>query len=219
MPAPHLATVNVGTIRAVPWRSANRTAIDKRPALGPVAARTLGLEGDQIGDTKHHGGVDQAVYAYAREDLDRWQELLGRDLRNGQFGENLTTVGVDVTGAVIGERWQIGTAVLEVAVPRIPCGTFRDFMDEPRWVRRFTEEGRPGAYLRVVQEGVLAAGDTVRVGERPEHGLTVGATFRAMTGNRELTTRLLEAPQLPAKVRDNARQVLSSPPATGRNLA
>ncbi len=208
MSAPHLAAVNVGAIRSVPWRSTRRTAIDKRPVLGPVEVRTLGLAGDQVGNPKHHGGVDKAVYAYARENLDRWQELLGRALRNGQFGENLTTVAVEVTGAVIGELWHVGTAVLEVSVPRIPCGTFRDFMDERRWVRRFSEEGRPGAYLRVVQEGVLAASDAVRVTDRPSHGLTIGEAFRAMTGDRSLTPRLLEAPELPAKVQDQARQLL-----------
>ncbi len=212
MSQPHVAAVNVGKIRPVPWRSTSRTAIEKRPALGPVAAHTLGLDGDEVGDTRHHGGVDQAVYAYAREDLDRWQELLGRALRNGQFGENLTTVGVEVTGAVIGELWHVGTAVFEVSVPRIPCGTFRDFMDERRWVRRFTEEGRPGAYLRVVQQGVLAAGDAVLVTNRPSHGLTIGEAFCAMTGDRSLTPRLLEAPELPAKVQDQARQLLRAAP-------
>ncbi len=210
MTSPHVQSVNLGTIKAGPWGSLRRTAIDKRPVNGPVRVRTLGIESDQIADTKHHGGVDQAVYAYAREDLDDWQEPLGRDLRNGQFGENLTTYGVDVTGAVIGERWRIGTALMEVATPRIPCSTFKDFMHEPRWVRRFTEHGRPGAYLRVVEEGVVCAGDPVEVVARPAHGVTIGETFRALTGDRGLVPRLLEAPELPAEKHEYARRVLSS---------
>ncbi len=209
MTPPRLASVNAGRVRSAPWGSLRRTAIDKRPVLTPVTVRTLGIAGDEVGDTKHHGGVDQAVYAYAREDLDHWQDRLGRDLRNGQFGENLTTVGVDVTGAVIGERWGVGTAVLEVSVPRIPCRTFQDFMEERRWVRRFTEVGRPGAYLRVLQEGVLAAGDVVEVLTRPRHGVTIAETFRALSGERDLVPRLLEAPELPDETHEYARRILA----------
>jgi MOSC domain-containing protein YiiM len=140
-------TVNVGT-GAVIRPGGRATGIDKRPVTHPMEVRApgprgtgSGLVGDDICDHRHHGGDDQAIYAYAREDLDRWAELLGRPLANGVFGENLTTLGVDVTGAVIGERWRIGDDVVgEVSLPRIPCGVFRTWMGERQWVKRFTAE-------------------------------------------------------------------------------
>jgi MOSC domain-containing protein YiiM len=162
----------------------DRTAIDKRPVAGrvPVSAPDeygVGLAGDQIYDRRHHGGPDQAVYAYAVEDQQWWSTELGRQVAPGSFGENLTTYGMDVTGAVIGERWQVGEdgLVLEVTCPRIPCNTFQGWMDEPHWVRRFTEHGAPGAYLRVVSPGTVGAGDRVSVLIRPDHGVTIGDTF------------------------------------------
>lgn len=183
-------SVNVGPIRAVQWGRKKSSAIDKRPMDGPVQVRTLGLGGDEIADLKHHGGVDQAVYAYAREDLDAWAADLGRDLTDGQFGENLTTVGIDVNDARLGDRWRIGTALLEVCDVRTPCRVFQAFLGEPRWARRFTEKGAPGAYLRVIEEGVLQAGDEVVVEERRGHDLTVALTFRAVTTERDLLPRL-----------------------------
>ncbi len=154
-----LVSVNVGRPQVRDWAGIGRTSIEKHPVSGPVAARTLGLDGDQVSDTKHHGGVDQAVYAFAREDLDRWVEWLGMPIRDGQFGENLTTSGIDVNEAEVGERWRIGSALLEVASVRIPCNDFKNWMglsgyDDTAWVKRFTAEGRPGPYLRVVEEGV-----------------------------------------------------------------
>ncbi len=126
----HLLSLNIGKPRENPWKGLAATGIDKRPVADAVAVTTpgpkgtgaVGLAGDQAHDVKHHGGADQALYAYAREDLDTWQEQLGRRLHNGSsFGENLTTVGVDVNGALVGERWRIGTDVLlEVTCPRIP---------------------------------------------------------------------------------------------------
>jgi MOSC domain-containing protein YiiM len=205
-----LVSVNAGRAVTVPWGSEKRSAIDKRPVVGPVRVLRLGLDGDEQADAKHHGGVDQAVYAVAREDLDRWGEHLGRALDPGTFGENLTTSGVDVTGAVIGERWRVGSVLLEVSCPRIPCSVFAGWMDERRWVKRFTAEGRPGAYLRVTEEGTLAAGDVVEVVHRPAHGLTIGETFRALTGDRALVPRLLDAPELPEESHAYARTVLAS---------
>ncbi|WP_375000293.1 MOSC domain-containing protein [Aeromicrobium sp. CTD01-1L150] len=193
-------SVNIGTTRDVPWGSLKRSAIDKRPTSGPVRVRTLGVEGDEIADLEHHGGRDQAVYVYAAEDLAAWAKLLGRDLRPGQFGENLTTRGLDVQGARIGERWRIGSVVLEVSDVRIPCSVFQGFLGEPRWVRRFAEHGVPGAYLRVVEEGTLSAGDPVVVVERRDHDLTVGLTFRALTTRRELLASLAAEPRASAKI-------------------
>jgi len=158
------------------------TAIDKRPVDGPVRVRPLGLHADVQADRKHHGGEDQAVYAYADEDAAYFAESLGRDVPPGLFGENLRTSGVDVTGAVTGERWRIGaTLELEVTIPRTPCGTFARRMKVDRWVKRFAEEGRPGAYLRVLRSGPVAAGDPIVVTHRPEHGVTIGEIFAGLS--------------------------------------
>lgn len=202
-----VVSVNVGRAVPAPYaaRAVKTSAIDKRPVDGSVAATALGLDGDQQADRRHHGGVDRAVHAYALEDLRTWGEALDRPLRPGQFGENLTTLGVDVTGAVIGERWRAGTALLEISCPRIPCRTFAGWLGEGAWMRRFTERGAPGAYLRVVEEGRLGKGDAIVLERRPAHGVTVGEAFRALTGDRSLAHRLLEAPELPAKAHDRAR--------------
>ncbi len=129
------------------------TAIDKRAVHGPVSLRTFGVFGDVQADTEHHGGPDQAVYAYSQEDADYWSAELGRPIPPGLFGENLRTQGVETTGAVIGTRWRLGTALLEVTSPRVPCATFGERMDEPQWVKRFTAAGRVGTYLRVLERG------------------------------------------------------------------
>ncbi|MFJ4221084.1 MOSC domain-containing protein [Curtobacterium luteum] len=161
------------------------TAIDKRPVDGPVRVRPLGLRADVQADRKHHGGEDQAVYAYADEDAGHFAGLLDREVPPGLFGENLRTSGIDVTGAVTGERWRIGAElVLEVTIPRIPCGTFARRMREDKWVRRFTDEGRPGAYLRVVKSGSVTSGDAVEVVDRPAHGVTIGELFAGVTAER-----------------------------------
>lgn len=154
------------------------TAIDKRPVEGPVKIGEYGLYADVQADRKHHGGLTKAVYAYASEDAEHWSGILGREIGAGLFGENLRTRGVDVSGAVIGERWMLGAeVVLEVTCPRTPCATFGRRMGERGWVRRFAAEGRPGAYLRVVTPGEVAAGDEVRVIERPDHGVSIASWF------------------------------------------
>ncbi|MGN6242048.1 MAG: MOSC domain-containing protein [Motilibacteraceae bacterium] len=156
------------------------TGIDKRPVDGPVRLARLGVDGDAVLDTEHHGGPDKAVYVYAVEDLRWWAGMLGRDLPPGAFGENLTTEGLDVTGAVVGERWRVGGPdgpLLEVRQPRIPCATFQRHLDARAWVRRFTEHGAPGAYCAVLEEGAVRAGDRVDVVHVPEHGVTLGEVF------------------------------------------
>jgi MOSC domain-containing protein YiiM len=141
-----------------------------------------GLAGDTIGDRESHGGDDQAVYAYAREDLDHWERELSRTLTSGSFGENLTTQGVDVNEALIGERWTIGDeVVLEVTSPRVPCSTFRGWMGIPGWLKIFTAAAIPGAYLRVIAPGTISAGDDIVVSHRPSHDVTVALMFRALT--------------------------------------
>ncbi len=191
------------------------SGIDKQPTDGPVAVRApgprptgvgSGLVGDDVCDGRHHGGDDQAVYAYAREDLDCWAGKLGRPLSNGVFGENLTTSGIDITVAVIGEHWRVGDdLLLEVSVPRIPCGMFRTWMGERGWIRRFSEHGAPGTYLRVATPGTVRAGDPITVEHRPSHGVEVGVVFRALTLEPGLLPRLLDADELPAGAREMAR--------------
>lgn len=172
------------------------TGIHKRPTTDPVEVRDpgprrgglgSGLVGDHVHDWRHHGGTDQAVYAVAREELDYWSAQLGRRLPNGAFGENLTTAGVDVDACPVGQIWRVGHRVrLQVAGPRIPCATFVEVMQEPRWARRFTEHGRTGAYLRVLTAGRVRSGDHVVVEDTPGHGVTVAVMFRALTTQREL---------------------------------
>jgi MOSC domain-containing protein YiiM len=209
-----LRSLNVGTPRTAEWADIGRTSIDKRPVSGPVVARALGLDGDQGSDTKSHGGVDQAVYAFAREDLDFWEGELGQPIRDGQFGENLTTEGIDVNEAEVGERWRIGDAVFEVASVRIPCNDFRNWQktsgyDDRTWVKRFTAVHRPGPYLRVVGEGTLTAGDEIEVVHRPGHGVTVTTMFRALTTDRELLPELLRVDGLVAEARENAEKYVA----------
>ncbi|MFD9910516.1 MOSC domain-containing protein [Streptomyces sp. NPDC059063] len=199
-----LLSVNVGRPKSVPYTSApgGRTGIDKQPTDGPVRVAApgpkgtggSGLAGDTICDLRNHGGNDQAVYAFAREDLDEWGRRLGRALPNGVFGENLTTTGVDVNGAKIGERWRVGAdLLLEVTSSRIPCRTFQGHLDQQGWIREFTQAVLPGAYLRVLEPGEIQAGDAVEIVHRPDHDVTVALQFRASTLERELLPSLLAA--------------------------
>jgi MOSC domain-containing protein YiiM len=197
-------TVNVGRPEPVDYTDTpgGVTGIGKRPVQGPVlisdpgakGAGGSGLAGDAVCDLRHHGGSDQAVYAFAREDLDRWEREIGRPLENGAFGENLTTYGIDLTHAKIGERWRIGgEVVLEITSGRIPCRTFQSHVGEGGWVRRFTQRAETGAYLRVLVPGEVRAGDLVEVVHRPAHDVTVQLAFRAVTLERRLLPRVLAA--------------------------
>ncbi|KUL44440.1 sulfurase [Streptomyces violaceusniger] len=200
---PAILTVNLGRATPADYTDCpGGTGIDKRPverpvrvsAPGPKGQGTSGLFGDTVCDTRHHGGDDQAVYAYAREDLDVWEQELGRELANGVFGENLTTSGIDVSGALIGERWRVGNELLlEVTSPRIPCRTFAGWLGERGWVKRFTQAAVPGAYLRVLEPGEIRSGDPVEIVHRPDHEVTVAFLFRAETTERELLPRVLAA--------------------------
>jgi MOSC domain-containing protein YiiM len=194
------------------------TAIDKRPVVEPVRVGVLGLEGDDQFDKQHHGGREQAVYVYATEEADRWSAELGYDVRPGQFGENLRTLGLAVTDVVVGERWQIGDEgvgpVLESRSPRVPCATFQAWLDEPHWVKRFTERGDVGAYFRVLREGTVLAGDDVTVVHRPAHGVTIREVFEGRRGgHRPALRRLLdEGEDLdPGLIDEVQRQILLAP--------
>ena len=196
-----------------------RTGIHKVPTAQTVAVRApgpmrgglgSGLVGDIIGNHKVHGGDDQAVYAYAREDLDAWETVLHRTLTNGMFGENITTLGSEVSGALIGERWQVGGdgLVLEVSAPRIPCGTVAAAMGERGWIKTFTRAAKPGAYLRVLSHGTIKAGDQISVIHRPDHSVTVALVFRAETLEPELLPQILAADALPDETKEMARRRL-----------
>ena len=188
--------VSVGVGRDASWAGRlKRTAIDKRAVTTRVKVGELGLVGDEQADLVNHGGYDKAVYVYAREDLDRWAAELGRPLRDGVFGETLTTRGVDVTGARLGERWRIGSTLLELRGPRIPCGVFRNWMDERGWAKRFADAGDTGVYLRVLETGELGAGDAVEpVGSPPSGAPTVGESVRAFYGDVDLLRRAVAVP-------------------------
>lgn len=188
------------------------SGIDKRPSDEPLAVRApgprqgglgSGVVGDFISDPRHHGGDDQAVYAYAREDLDHWQSQLGRTLTNGMFGENLTTSGVHVTDCLVGERWSVGSdgLVLEATSPRIPCKTFSTWLNVSGWIKTFTAAALPGAYFRVIEPGTLRAGDRIEVIDRPDHSVTIGTVFRALMLEPDLLPTLAVADALPEKIK------------------
>lgn len=182
--------------------SEGRTGIDKRPTTSKVKFENDGVVGDVVVDRKHHGGYDKAVYAYAREDSDWWETQIGRKLSNGSFGENLTTFGIDVNDAVIGERWQIGSVVLEVSEPRIPCRVFAGFWDRPTLIKDFTDARKSGAYLRIIQEGEICADDEISVINKPEHGVSVRDIFDAKAGERAKINQLKMVPELSDKYKE-----------------
>lgn len=217
---PHVLSVNLGSRVAFDNADIGHTGIGKRPVTTPVEVRApgprgvggSGLVGDHISDLRHHGGDDQAVYAYAREDLDDWAVELGREVPPGLFGENLTTVGLDVSGARIGERWRVGGALLRVTSPRVPCRTFASVMERRGWVKTFTRRGVPGAYLRVVEPGTVTAGDGIAVVHRPDHDVTIAYAFRALLTEPELLPGLLAAGEdLAEDLRRRAGRRVSDP--------
>jgi len=190
-------SVNVGGVREFEYNGhPAKSAIWKSPVSGRVAVRGINVEGDIQADRKAHGGPDKAVYAYASEDIKWWESQIGRSLPHGVFGENLTTEGIEVNQALVGERWEVGSVVLEVSEPRVPCWRLGVRMDDKQFPRYFTEALRPGTYLRIVVEGELAAGDEIRVAERPDHDLTVQDVFRIYTHDHDEIERLLDVPQL-----------------------
>jgi MOSC domain-containing protein YiiM len=192
--------VNVGTPQQISVRRGRpmMSAIVKQPVEGRLRVEGVNVAGDAQADLRVHGGPDKAVYAYAREDSDWWEDVLGIDVSDGMFGENLTVRGVDVSGAVIGERWRIGTVELEVCQPRQPCSKLGIRFENPRMVKLFAQSSRPGAYLRIVTEGELGAGDEVELLSRPDHGVTVAMVSDAIFKDRSLAERALAAPELAA---------------------
>ncbi len=215
MSHPHVLALGSGR-RTAPRGGGRPTAIDKRPVEsfevrdpGPKhGGLGSGVVGDEIGNRKHHGGALQAVYAYPREDQEFWELQIGRPITPGGFGENITTVGLGTTHALVGELWRIGEVVLRVEVPRIPCSTFAAHMGEPRWVRRFTEAGRTGAYLSVVTPGFVHTGAAIEV-ERPAHDIDLLLLFRAFTGDLAAARRVVDANVVHPDVREELVETLA----------
>jgi MOSC domain-containing protein YiiM len=207
----YVESVNVAVVRTGAWTGRHgRTGIDKRPVREPVRFEKTGVVGDTVVDTKHHGAWYQAAYAFDTEDLRHWSDELGRELVPGNAGENLSVVDCDCSNAVIGERWQVGSAVLRVTGPRSPCVVFAGFWDTKRLVKRFTAFGRPGAYLAVEEPGEVVAGDVREVLSRPEHGVTVSELFSFRTqGRRELAKHVSASlSDLPEKWRNEVLAAL-----------
>ncbi|MCM3920411.1 MOSC domain-containing protein [Frankia sp. AiPs1] len=208
VPGPRVVSVNVGLPRAVPRSTGSTggdgggevmTAIWKAPVAGRVAVRRDNLDGDRQADLVNHGGPDKAVYAYTAEDLAWWAQELGRDVPVGAFGENLTIAGLDAAGVVVGERWSIGSARLQVAQPRIPCFKLGIRFADRSLPRRFAAAGRPGIYLRVLVEGELGAGDAIDVTPGAPAAVGVNALARAYhRHDAGLAAAVLGAPDLPA---------------------
>lgn len=194
-----VAAVNVGTPRLIEWNGRQvRTAIWKHPVAGPRRIEGVNLSGDDQADRAVHGGPDKAVYAYALEDLEWWATQLDSVVQPGLMGENLTTQGLPVTEAIVGEHWRIGTAVLQVAQPRIPCYKLGIRAGDPRFPRRFAAAGRPGAYLRILAPGEISPGDPITVSHRPAHGVSVEHVARAYHSEHDLAADLVGVPELAA---------------------
>lgn len=213
---PRVVSVNVGQPAWHEWLGRTvRTAIVKAPVDGPVRAEAQNLAGDAQA-ARPHGGADKAVYAYAAEGTAWWERRSRRVRGPGALGENLTLSGLDVTGALVGERWRVGNVLLEVREPRLPCLKLGLLAGDRRFPRHFAEEGRPGAYLAILEAGELAAGDAVEVVHRPPHGVTVGLVARAYQRDRSLAPRLLAARELPGGWRRWAASISASTTAVTR---
>ena len=190
--------------------SEGRTGIDKRSVGGPIEFKNNGVAGDRIIDTNVHGGYDQAVYAYALEDAQWWEKEIGEKISAGRFGENLTTEGIDVNAALVGEKWKIGTVILEVSQPRIPCRVFAGFWKRATLIKDFTQAGRPGAYLRIIQEGTAQAGDSIEVIYKPDHSISISDLFSAKSGERSKINEIKVVPQLSTEFKEWSEKIATT---------
>jgi MOSC domain-containing protein YiiM len=190
--------------------SEGRTGIDKRSVSGLIEFKNNGVAGDRIIDTNVHGGYDQAVYAYAIEDAQWWEREINEEISAGRFGENLTTEGIDVNAALVGEQWKIGSVILEVSQPRIPCRVFAGFWKRSTLIKDFTQAGRPGTYLRIIQEGSAQAGDSIEVIFKPDHAISIKDLFLAKSGERSKINEIKEVDQLSSGFKEWAEKIAAT---------
>ncbi|ULH15915.1 MOSC domain-containing protein [Deinococcus sp. KNUC1210] len=194
-----IESVNIGEPKdIVQGNGICRSGIDKQPVAGAVQVGPLGLTGDHILSTKHHGGPDQAVYLYSLED---YRAFEGVSARAGLFGENLTVEGLESVDVRIGTRLYFSTVVLEVTAPRIPCVTFAAHVEDPAFVKVFRQMRRPGLYTRVIQEGAVTAGEVFTLEEAPADAPTVGELFELYYNKQASRARLERALSAPIAVR------------------
>ncbi len=217
MTTPRVVSVNVGGPRTVTWGGRVVTSgIWKAPVASRVVVEGVNLHGDDQADRRVHGGRDKAVYAYAAEDYAWWSNELGEELGPGTFGDNLTTEGIDLQACVIGQPWQVGSTVLEVAQPRTPCFKLGIRMNDATFVERFEASRRSGAYLRIVEEGAIGAGDSILTGAPPEHGLTISELVDAQHGaSRDTLERIVSIDDLPDSWTDWALRQLERHHSSG----
>ncbi|MPR35613.1 MOSC domain-containing protein [Salmonirosea aquatica] len=201
-----IISVNVGLPRTVEWSGRQvTTAIFKQPVATPLALDQLNFTGDRQADLTVHGGPDKAIYAYDTAHYDYWRQHLDRaDWAPGLFGENLTTEGLLDSEVRVGDLFQIGTAQLRAVQPRFPCYKLNVRFDDPQMVRRFTQAGRSGIYFRVVEPGVIQAGDPIELVEPADTTITIQTLFqliRARQADADLLAEVLALPHLPARLR------------------
>ena len=190
--------------------SVGRTGIDKRSVTGAIEFKNNGVVGDRVIDTNVHGGYEQAVYAYAREDAQWWEREINEEIPAGRFGENLTTEGIDVNAALIGEQWKIGSVILEVSQPRIPCRVFAGFWKRATLIKDFTQAGRPGTYLRIIQEGTAQAGDAIEVIFKPNHTITISDLFAAKSGERSKINQIKDVTYLSTEFKEWSQKIAAT---------
>ena len=205
--SPRLVSVNVGRPRTVNWRGRLvTTAIWKTPVNGPVRVEGVNLAGDDQADRRVHGGEDKAVYAYAVEDYDWWAATLG-PLDRGTFGENLTTAGLDLNASYIGDRWHVGSTVLEVAQPRSPCFKLGLRLNDDAFPGLFASAGRPGVYLRLIVPGVVTTGDPIDVEPAEQPAVTIAALV-APHVTADVLRMAVDDPRVPDGWRRSAARAL-----------
>jgi MOSC domain-containing protein YiiM len=190
--------------------SEGRTGIDKRSVTDAIEFKNNGVVGDRVIDTNVHGGYEQAVYAYAREDAQWWEREINEEIPAGRFGENLTTEGIDVNAAIIGEQWKIGSVILEVSQPRIPCRVFAGFWKRATLIKDFTQAGRPGTYLRIIQEGTAQAGDSIEVIFKPDHTISISDLFAAKSGERSKINEIKDVTYLSTEFKEWSQKIAAT---------
>jgi MOSC domain-containing protein YiiM len=193
-----LISINIGKERIQQRKDyVETTGIYKLPVNGPVEIKSLGIEGDAICDTKNHGGADQALYIYGGTDYAWWSKEIGQKLAPGTFGENLTVSELESAQFNVGDYLHIGEITLQVTAPRIPCGTFATRMDDPHWVKKFRTAERPGLYVRIIKQGVVKAGDEVKIEKYTGETISIVEMYREHYNkdkSEELLHKHLNAP-------------------------